>query len=91
MFINFSIKPLRLITFTGIFTAIICMAAGIWFFLDRVLHPEIISEGWTSLAVITLFIGSIQMISLGLAGEYIGKNYLDKNGTPQWVVKKEIL
>jgi undecaprenyl-phosphate 4-deoxy-4-formamido-L-arabinose transferase len=31
------------------------------------------------------------MISLGLAGEYLGKNYLDKNGTPQWVVKKEIL
>jgi undecaprenyl-phosphate 4-deoxy-4-formamido-L-arabinose transferase len=37
-----------------------------------------------------LFIGSIQMICLGLAGEYMGKNYLDKNGTPQWVVKKEI-
>jgi undecaprenyl-phosphate 4-deoxy-4-formamido-L-arabinose transferase len=91
MFINFSIKPLRLITFTGIVTAVSCMVTGIWFLVDRILHPDIILPGWTSLAVITLFIGSIQMISLGLAGEYIGKNYLDKNGAPQWVVKKEIL
>jgi undecaprenyl-phosphate 4-deoxy-4-formamido-L-arabinose transferase len=91
MFINFSIKPLRIITFMGIFTALFCLGLGIWFFIDFLIHPGSIPEGWTSLAVIVLFTGSIQMISLGLVGEYLGKNYLDKNGTPQWTVKKEIL
>jgi undecaprenyl-phosphate 4-deoxy-4-formamido-L-arabinose transferase len=91
MFINFSMKPLRVVTCFGLITAFICAVLGIWFFIDRLLHPDIIPDGWTSLAVIILFTGSVQMICLGLAGEYIGKNYLDKNGTPQWVVKKEIL
>jgi undecaprenyl-phosphate 4-deoxy-4-formamido-L-arabinose transferase len=91
MFINFSIKPLRVVTFIGIITALICFFLGTWFIIDFFVYPGIIPEGWTSLAVIVLFIGSVQMIALGLAGEYLGKNYLDKNGTPQWVIKKEIL
>jgi undecaprenyl-phosphate 4-deoxy-4-formamido-L-arabinose transferase len=90
MFINFSMKPLRIVTLFGFITACICVIMGIWFFIDRLIHPDTIPDGWTSLAIITLLIGSVQMICLGLAGEYIGKNYLDKNGTPQWVVKKEI-
>jgi undecaprenyl-phosphate 4-deoxy-4-formamido-L-arabinose transferase len=90
MFINFSIKPLRIVTFAGIIIAVLCAGMGVWFFVDRLLRPEIIPDGWTSVVVIILFIGSIQMIGMGLAGEYIGKSYLDKNGTPQWVVKKEI-
>jgi undecaprenyl-phosphate 4-deoxy-4-formamido-L-arabinose transferase len=91
MFINFSMKPLRLVTLLGFITACACVIMGVWFFIDRLIHPDAIPNGWTSLAVITLLIGSVQMICLGLAGEYIGKNYLDKNGTPQWVVKKEII
>jgi undecaprenyl-phosphate 4-deoxy-4-formamido-L-arabinose transferase len=91
MFINFSIKPLRIVTFFGLIGSLFSIILGIWFFVDRLLHPDIIPEGWTSLALIALFIGSIQMISLGLLGEYLGKNYLDRNGTPQWTVKKEIL
>jgi undecaprenyl-phosphate 4-deoxy-4-formamido-L-arabinose transferase len=89
MFINFSIKPLRIVTFTGIITAVACAGMGIWFLAEKIFFPEIGPDGWTSLVVIMLFIGSIQMICMGIAGEYIGKNYLDRNGTPQWVVKKE--
>jgi undecaprenyl-phosphate 4-deoxy-4-formamido-L-arabinose transferase len=89
MFINFSIKPLRIVTFAGILMAVFCAGMGIWFFIDRLLHPETVPDGWTSVVVIILFIGSLQLIGMGLAGEYMGKNYLDKNGTPQWVVKKK--
>jgi undecaprenyl-phosphate 4-deoxy-4-formamido-L-arabinose transferase len=91
MFINFSIKPLRIVTMVGICMALACLGLGIWFFIDFFIHPGTIPEGWTSLTVIILFTGSVQMISLGLAGEYLGKTYLDRNGTPQWTVKKEIL
>ena len=90
MFINFSIKPLRIVTFVGIITAVLCAGLGLWFVIEKIIYPERVPDGWTSLVVIILFTGSVQMICMGLAGEYIGKNYLDRNGTPQWVVKKEI-
>jgi len=90
MFINFSIKPLRLVTFLGFFTGLFCLGLGIYFIVDKILHPEI-SQGWASTVVIVLFNATLQMLSLGIAGEYIGKHYLDTNGTPQWVVKTKHL
>lgn len=89
MFINFSLKPLRVVTFVGLLTAIFCAGLGVYFLVDKLMNPESAPGGWASLVVIVLFTASVQMISLGLAGEYIGKHYLDKNGSPQWVVKKK--
>jgi len=89
MFINFSIKPLRLVTFAGLITGLVCVGLGLFFLIERLLNSESSPSGWASLAVILLFTASVQMVSLGVAGEYIGKHYLDRNGTPQWVVKKK--
>ncbi|WP_028974693.1 glycosyltransferase family 2 protein [Spirochaeta cellobiosiphila] len=89
MFINFSIKPMRFITFLGIFIAGISGVIGVVFIIEKVLHPEVV-RGWTSLVLLVLFFGGIQNIFLGIIGEYIGKNYLDLNGTPQWVIKNKI-
>ncbi|MCM1320683.1 MAG: glycosyltransferase family 2 protein [Bacteroides sp.] len=86
MFINFSIKPMRLIMGIGFAIMIIALILAAIFIIEKLLQPEI-SAGWTSLAVLVLFFGGLQSFFLGLIGEYIGKNYLDKNGTPQWTVK----
>jgi polyisoprenyl-phosphate glycosyltransferase len=88
MFINFSIKPLRVVTFAGLFTAIACIALACVFIVDKILNPTT-STGWASTIVVVLFTASIQMIFLGIAGEYIGKHYLDRNGTPQWVIRRK--
>lgn len=90
MFVNFSIVPLRIVLFTGIIISILCAILGFSFVIEKILHPEV-SRGWASLIVSILFLGGVQMIFLGIMGEYIGKQYLDSNGTPQWTVKKEIL
>lgn len=90
MFINFSIKPLRIVTFVGLVTAVFCGGLGLYFLLEKLLNPGAAPSGWASLVIIVLFLGSVQMIGMGIAGEYIGKNYLDRNGTPQWVVKKKL-
>lgn len=88
MFINFSIKPLRVVTFAGLLTGLVCVGLGLYFLVDKLVDPGSAPSGWASLAVIILFTASVQMVSLGIVGEYIGKHYLDRNGTPQWVVKK---
>ncbi len=90
MFINFSIRPLRVMSFTGFFTSLISLILGISFIVEKVRNPRT-PLGWASLAVIVLFFGGVQLIFLGLLGEYVGKHYLEANGTPQWVVKKEYL
>lgn len=89
MFINFSRKPLRIVMWAGGFFALISVLLGIIFFMEKIFHPET-SQGWASIIVAVLFTGSMQMISLGLIGEYIGKIYLDINGTPQWTIKTRI-
>lgn len=86
MFVNFSIKPMRFMMGLGATVIILSVATAIYFIIDKILHPDIAS-GWTSLVAIILFFGGLQTLFLGLIGEYIGKNYLDQNGTPQFTVK----
>ena len=90
MFINFSIKPM---TSTYVAKYAIdkmfeekMLIIPIFFVIEKILHPEMV-PGWTTLIVLVLFFGGLQSVFLGLIGEYIGKNYLDINKTPQWVVK----
>ena len=90
MFINFSIKPLRLFTMIGIVVSLVSLTSILYFIADKVLHPEI-EAGWTSLILTITFFSGIQLLFLGIVAEYLGKSYLTINQTPQWIVKKEIL
>jgi polyisoprenyl-phosphate glycosyltransferase len=90
MFVNFSIKPLRIATVTGVIISSCSFFLGAYFIIDKILHPSI-SAGWTSIIVLVLFTTGMQLIFLGLIGEYLGKQYLDQNGTPPFVVDEEHL
>jgi len=90
MFINFSIKPLRLFALFGLAVTVFSFIAAAGFIIQKLLNPDL-QIGWTSVMVSILFFSGVQIIFLGLIGEYIGKHYLHSNGTPQWVVKEEHL
>lgn len=90
MFVNFSIRPMRVITALGMLTSLVSLVLGVCFLVDKILHPAS-PAGWATLVTLLLFLGGIQTFSLGVIGEYIGKNYLDRNGTPQWTIKKKRL
>ena len=90
MFINFSIKPIRIFTSIGIFLAVIGTALSVFFLVEKIIHPST-PLGWTSTIISILLFSGIQLIFLGVIGEYLGKQYLDQNGTPQWVIKKKIV
>lgn len=90
MFINFSIKPLRLFTIGGIMVSLVSFLLILYFLADKILHPEI-EAGWTSLILTITFFSGIQILFLGVVAEYLGKTYLTINQTPQWTIKKEIL
>ncbi len=90
MFINFSVKPLRLFALFGISVTIVSFVAAAVFIIQKMIDPSL-PMGWTSVMVSILFFSGVQIIFLGLIGEYIGKNYLQINGTPQWSVEEEHL
>jgi undecaprenyl-phosphate 4-deoxy-4-formamido-L-arabinose transferase len=87
MFLNFSIKPLRLSIYVGLVTSCLSIVALIAIFIDRLwITPNVTLGIPTVLGTIVLLAG-IQLMILGLVGEYLGRLYLDQTGTPQYVVR----
>jgi glycosyltransferase involved in cell wall biosynthesis len=82
---NFSIIPLRLASLIGIISACLGMVLGAIFFFERIHHPDN-PAGWASLIVSLLTFGGLQLISVGIVGEYVGRVYLNINRRPQYVV-----
>lgn len=88
-FTAFSVKPLRLATLAGIFTAAVGFVVGIIMVIRKLVDPNVVL-GYTSLACIELFLGGMILMCLGLIGEYIGRIYICINKSPQYVIKEKI-
>ncbi|MDP1726475.1 MAG: glycosyltransferase family 2 protein [Bacteroidota bacterium] len=86
MFLNFSIKPLRIFTVSGFVIFLLGIFLSAYFIISKLSSQEV--PGWTSTVLLILLLSGFQIIFLGLMGEYLGKQYMDQNNTPQWVIKK---
>jgi glycosyltransferase involved in cell wall biosynthesis len=86
MFVNFSVMPLRLATVAGFAISVCGLAGTLWVVLEALLAET--PPGWASLAVAVLLLSGVQLMMLGLIGEYLGRLYLTANRKPQSVVKE---
>ena len=87
MFLNFSIAPLRLSVYVGLLTSCFSVVALLLILIDKLCIQKDLTVGIpTVLGSIVCFSG-IQLMLLGLVGEYLGRLYLDQTGTPQYVVR----
>jgi glycosyltransferase involved in cell wall biosynthesis len=86
---SFSITPLRVASAAGAVLAGIAGIALIAVIVDKLRHPET-PAGWTSLVAITLFLGGLQLLFLGVIGEYLGRAYLKLNRKPQFTVRERV-
>lgn len=87
MFVNFSIYPLRISTMLGILFSLLGACLTIYFIIDRILHPEIPLGITSILTAVSVFAG-VQLIMLGLIGEYLGQVLLTNNQSPQYVIRQ---
>jgi undecaprenyl-phosphate 4-deoxy-4-formamido-L-arabinose transferase len=87
MFINFSILPLRMATFMGFIFAGLGFLLGILAIVERLVNPNL-PQGYTFLFVFIALISGVQLISVGILGEYIGRFFLSHNKQPQYSIKK---
>ncbi len=86
---SFSVMPLRMITAAGflIFIATLIMSAWV---LGVKLFSEEAVPGWASTVLPIYFIGGIQVFSLGIVGEYIGKIYMETKKRPRFIIEKRL-
>lgn len=85
---SFSYLPLRLLTVSGIFVAFVGFAVGTFFVVRRLLGIEIAQTGFTTLVTLVLFLGGIQLIGIGVLGEYLGRVYDEVKQRPNFIIKK---
>lgn len=90
MFFNFSVKPLRFFTVLGFLSFFAGIVFSVLFAIEKIMVPGT-PVGWASVVISIFVFSGVQLLFLGLIGEYLGKSYLDQNKTPQWVVKEEHL
>lgn len=89
MFTSFSILPLRAATLLGFIIALGGFVAAICFVIDKLLHPEI-QAGWASLMTALLVLSGVQLVAIGMVGEYLGRLFMKDNGQPQFVVRRTV-
>lgn len=87
---SFSRLPLRLLTYAGILISGCGFSLGLYFVAKRLLGIETASTGFTTLVTLTLFLGGIQLIGIGVLGEYLGRIYDEVKRRPLYVVKRRV-
>src|SRR5262249_911417 len=87
MLTNFSILPLRFASYAGLVSSVVGLALAGNFIIERIYDPSI-PVGWASMIVSLFIIGGIQLFSLGMIGEYLGRLFLKDKGRPQFVVRE---
>ena len=84
--LSFSTKPLQISITLGFFSASVAMICILWAIFMRI-FTSIWVEGWTALMIAILFIGGVQLICIGILGEYIGRIYNEVKSRPLFVIQ----
>lgn len=87
---SFSYKPLRLMTVIGVCVSALGFVLACGFVIRRLTGVEIAQTGFTTLVTLILFLGGIQLIAVGLLGEYLGRIYDEAKQRPLYVVRKRL-
>ena len=88
--VNFSDAPLNLASFFGAFCCFLSGLALIFIVARTLMFGERVS-GWPSLVCIILFLGGVQLLSIGIIGKYLGKIFLETKHRPIYIIKEQTL
>ena len=87
---SFSTKPLKILGVLGIFSVLISFIILIYALISFAFNLNHLTPGWTSLMVTITFLGGIQLLSIWLISEYVGRIYDESKGRPEYIIDKKI-
>ncbi|MGD6121501.1 glycosyltransferase, partial [Xanthomonas citri pv. citri] len=85
---SFSTIPLKIWTYIGLLIASTSFLYGIWMIVSTIMWGNKVA-GYPSLLVSVLFLGGIQLIGIGILGEYIGRIYIETKRRPRYILKSQ--
>ena len=85
---SFSIKPIKLVRSLGILLTVLSVIAAIVFFVLFLCQVPV--SGWVAVLLAIFFMGGIQLIALGVIGEYVGKTYVESKHRPRYIVERNL-
>ena len=83
---SLSIKPIRMITSLGLLVAVLSFIGIIWAVTGNLTGATV--SGWASIICIICFVGGIQLLCIGVIGEYIGKIYMETKARPRYIISE---
>jgi polyisoprenyl-phosphate glycosyltransferase len=86
---SFSAVPLRVISILGLLTSLFALAVSLWVLVVALTKPSAV-PGWASTVLPITFIGGVQILSIGVLGEYIGKIYMETKRRPRFIVDRAV-
>ena len=84
---SLSIKPIRIITGFGLLVALLSFIGVIYSLITYITGKAV--QGWASMTCIICFVSGIQLISLGIIGEYVGKTYMETKQRPRYIISEK--
>ena len=85
---SFSIKPIKLVRSLGVLLTVLSVVAAIVFFVLFLCQVPV--SGWVAVLLALFFMGGIQLIALGVIGEYVGKTYVESKHRPRYIVERNL-
>lgn len=86
----FSKKPLKVAIWTGLASVIIGLIYALVILIFKILYPSSYVVGWTSIIFIIIFFGGIQLLTIGILGEYIGNLFDEAKDRPEYIINEKI-
>ncbi len=85
---SFSTIPLRIWTYIGLTVSAVSFIYAAWMMIDKLIWGNPV-PGYPSIMITILFLGGVQLIGIGVLGEYIGRIYIESKARPRFLIKKD--
>jgi dolichol-phosphate mannosyltransferase len=86
---SFSEKPLNFSSYAGYLIVLSSFTFALWLIASKMANPGFVIEGWVPIIVVVLFLGGVQLISIGILGQYVARIYSEVRCRPLYIVQEE--
>lgn len=86
----FSKKPLKIATFTGFLAVLVGICFALLVLIAKLFSSDIIVSGWTSTVILIVFFGGVQLLTIGVLGQYIGNLFDEAKNRPEYIIDEKI-
>jgi glycosyltransferase involved in cell wall biosynthesis len=86
----FSKKPLQIATTFGFFSVAAGLTLSLWVFINKLITPQYSVSGWTSLVLLTIYFGGVQLLTIGILGHYIGSLFDEVKRRPEYIIDEQL-